>query len=426
MLHKKVIGITGMGIVSSIGDNVDTFMHSLKQGIAGIQTKQSITEPALAVTIAAEIQDFSFVEKLKNIPNIPEEKFKKAKRLGQRAPFVIQMTILAALQAWTQANLFEKSVASDRIGLIVAGQNSTQNYQYNLLSQFRENPEYLSPRYALEFLETNQVGVLSELFQIEGEGVVVGGASATGNVGIIKGHQLLELGIVDACLVVGVPADLSPLDIQGFINIGAMGGKTYNNQPSLACRPFDKNHEGFIYGQASTSVVLEIQKSSKQRAVASLANVIGYGYNLDKNSAANPNMTGEAKAMQKAMQEAEIKVTDVNYINTHGSSSPLGDQTEATAIYNVFEKHINALYLNATKGLTGHCLYSAGMVEIIATVIQMKHGFLHPNMNLENPISDELKFCGKDAIAYTIQTALSNSFGFGGINTSIALKNNNK
>ena len=186
MLLNQGIGITGMGIVSSIGDNITTFTHSLQQGISGIQTKEAITKPPLSVTIAAEIRNFSFVEKLKNIPNVPEEKFKKAKRLGQRAPFVIQMTILAALQAWTQAKLFENTVASDRIGLVVAGQNSTQNYQYNLLSQFVDNPEYLSPRYALEFLETNQVGVLSELFEIEGEGVAVGGASATGNVGIIK------------------------------------------------------------------------------------------------------------------------------------------------------------------------------------------------------------------------------------------------
>ncbi|MCH2193544.1 beta-ketoacyl synthase N-terminal-like domain-containing protein [Kordia sp.] len=423
MLLNQGIGITGMGIVSSIGDNITTFTHSLQQGISGIQTKEAITKPPLSVTIAAEIRNFSFVEKLKNIPNVPEEKFKKAKRLGQRAPFVIQMTILAALQAWTQAKLFENTVASDRIGLVVAGQNSTQNYQYNLLSQFVDNPEYLSPRYALEFLETNQVGVLSELFEIEGEGVAVGGASATGNVGIIKGHQLLALGIVDVCLVVGVPADLSPLDIQGFINIGAMGGKTYNDQPSLACRPFDKKHEGFIYGQASTSVILENQKSADQRVVASLAKVSGYGYNLDKNSSANPNLTGEEKAMKTAMQNAEISTSDVNYINTHGSSSPLGDQTEAEAIFNIFKNHTDTVYLNATKGLTGHCLYTAGMVEIIATVIQMKHGFLHPNRNLKNPIHNELQFCGKVATKYTIQNALCNSFGFGGINTAIVLEN---
>ncbi|EDP94619.1 beta-ketoacyl synthase N-terminal-like domain-containing protein [Kordia algicida OT-1] len=424
MLHKKSIGITGMGIVSSIGNDIETFTHSLQQGISGIQKMSNTAEPVLAVNIAAEIRDFSFAEQLKNLKNIPEEKVKKAKRLGQRAPFVIQTTILAALQAWAEAGLFHNKVASERIGLVVAGQNSTQNYQYKLISEFNENPEYLSPRYALEFLETNQVGVLSELFEIEGEGVVVGGASATGNVGIIKGHQLLELGNVDVCLVVGVPADLSPLDMQGFINIGAMGGKTYNEQPTLACRPFDKNHEGFVYGQASTSIVLETQQSSEERSIASFANVIGYGYYLDKNSSANPNLAGEEKAMQQAMERANITNADINYINTHGSSSPLGDQTEAEAIYNVFTDHLANIHLNATKGLTGHCLYTAGMVEVIATVLQMKYDFLHPNINLEQPIRSDLQFCGNTAKKYTIQTALSNSFGFGGINTSIALKNN--
>ncbi|WP_046744435.1 beta-ketoacyl synthase N-terminal-like domain-containing protein [Kordia zhangzhouensis] len=425
MLQKSTINITGMGIVSAIGDTINTFTNSLQQGISGIHATHPKLEPKLSVQIAAEVRDFSFREKLQNIPNIPEEKLAKAKRLGQRAPFVIQSTILAALQAWSAANLFEKKLASERIGLVVAGQNSTQKYQYDLLSQFKEDPEYLSPRYALEFLETNQVGVLSELFEIEGEGVVVGGASATGNVGIIKGYQLLELGIVDACLIVGVPADLSPMDIQGFINIGAMGGKKYNQQPSLACRPFDEEHEGFIYGQASASIILETQQSIEKRNVASLAEVVGYGYNLDKNSSANPNLEGEEKAMRAALQKAAISLEDINYINTHGSSSPLGDKTEAEAIYNVFSNQISHLYLNATKGLTGHCLYTAGMVEAIATVVQMQHNFLHPNMNLETPIRKDIQFCGKTAMHYTIHTALSNSFGFGGINTSIALRNNN-
>lgn len=424
MQTNTTIGITGMGIVSSIGDDLTSFSNSLKQGKSGISHVDYASEPKLSVNIAAKIQDFSFLEKLKKIKNIPEEKFMKAKRLGQRAPFVIQTSILSALQAWEQAHLFEATPLPEKMGLIVAGQNSTQNYQYNLISEFKEDPEYLSPRYALEFLETNQVGVLSELFGIEGEGLVVGGASATGNVGVIKGRQLIQLGLVDVCLVVGVVTDLSPMDIQGFINIGAMGGKQYQKQPKNACRPFDEKHEGFIYGQASACVVLESEISATNRNVSSLANIKGCAINLDSNSSANPNVDGEAKAMLSALQQAKILVSDVDYINTHGSSSPLGDKTESEAIYNVFEGRTSGLLLNATKGLTGHCLYTAGIVETVATVVQMNEGFLHPNINLEKPIRNDLQFCGSEAIDYRANIAMSNSFGFGGINTSIVLEKN--
>lgn len=422
MLKTNKVGITGMGIISSIGDDVSSFCNSLKNGKSGIKQITSLKEPKASVDIAAEIQNFSFLEFLDRFENVPDEKRKRARRLGQRAPLVVQTSIISALEAWRNAGLFDKEALPERVGLIVAGQNSTQNYQYDLIPKFRENPEYLSPRYALEFLETNQVGVLSELFGIQGEGFVVGGASATGNVGIIKGYQQVLSGFSDVCLVVGTIADLSPMDIQGFINIGAMGGKKYIDQPEKACRPFDAQHEGFIYGQASACVILESESSAAKRGVPFLAEVKGSALNLDSNSSANPNVNGESKAMLSALSQAGLSASNVDYINTHGSSSALGDKTEAEAISNVLGNRAAEVWLNATKGLTGHCLYSAGVVEVIATVLQMREGFLHPNKNLENPVLTDLKFCGAKAIEYQINVAISNSFGFGGINTSVVLE----
>ncbi len=326
------------------------------------------------------------------------------------------------MQAWRSAQLFADRPPAERMGLIVAGQNTTQNYQYDLIPKFKKSPEYLSPRYALEFLETNQVGVLSELLEIRGEGLVVGGASATGNVGIIKGCQLVQFGLADLCLVMGVVADLSPMDIQGFINIGAMGGKKYGDQPEKACRPFDDQHEGFIYGQASACVVIESEESALRRGVPFMAAIMGSALNIDGNSSSDPRLEGEMSAMRSALDRAGLSASDVDYINTHGSSSPLGDQTEAEAISRVFGDHTAGAWLNATKGLTGHCLYSAGLVEAIATVEQMQGGFMHANINLENPIRNDLNFCRGEALSHSIDVAISNSFGFGGINTAIVFK----
>ncbi|MBC9915301.1 beta-ketoacyl-ACP synthase [Chitinophaga varians] len=415
-------GITGMGIISSIGNDLAEFSAALQAGKSGIRKVPSVREPAVSVDIVADIQHFHFLGSLERLQDIPAEKLEQARRLGRRAPLTIQVSLIAALQAWHSARLFSDRPSPDRTGLIVAGQNSTQNYQYDIMPKFRKDPEYLSPRYALEFLETNQVGVLSELFDIKGEGFVVGGASATGNVGIIKGCQLIQLGLADVCLVMGVVADLSPMDIQGFVNIGAMGGKHYANEPEKACRPFDSAHEGFIYGQAGACVIIESAESARRRGVPLMATIMGSSLNLDANSSADPNINGETKAMLSALRQAGLSATDLGYINTHGSSSPLGDKTEAAAIGQVFGEHASRLWLNATKGLTGHCLYAAGLVEAIATVEQLRSGFLHGNKNLETPICTHLQFCGAAAVQHSTDIAMSNAFGFGGINTSIIFR----
>lgn len=420
---RDIVGVTGMGIISSIGDNIHSFTESLRSGTCGI--RQYETNENEAVNLAAKIDKFNFLDQLKKNDKIPQDKLEKARRIGRRAPIAIQHSIISALEAWSNANLFNKPIDPERIGIIVGAQNSIGNYQYGLQSKFKRDPEYLSPRYALEFLETNQIGILSELFGIQGEGLTVGGASATGNVVLIKGYQAIVSQNIDACLLLGVSADLSPMDIQGFVNIGAMGGKTFNSQPQKACRPFDKQHEGFIYGQASAAIILENENCAKERGSLLLAEMKGGAINLDSNSSANPNLSGEIKAMNNALKISGCSTSEINYINTHGSSSSLGDCTEAEAILNIFANRKDDLYINATKGLTGHCLYSAGMVEAISTIVQMKNNFIHPNINLEKPIEKELGFCGNLSIEKQINVALSNSFGFGGINSSIVLKNKN-
>lgn len=417
----KTLGITGMGILSSIGADVPGFAASLRRGTSGIAATAAHIEPKLSVSLAAEIRDFAFLEKLDRCGELPDSLARKARRLGQRAPYAIQVSILTALEAWRMAGLCGGQAAPERSGLVVAGQNTTQNYQYGLIPKFMQNPEYLSARYGLEFLDTNQIGVLSELLDIRGEGLVVGGASASGNVALIKAFQAVRSGLLDVCLVAGIVADLSPMDIQGFYNMGAMGGRKFAQRPDQACRPFDAAHEGFIYGQAGACVILESAASAERRGVPLLADFRGGSMNLDGNSSSNPTVEGEMKAMLAALEMAGVSPAELDYVNAHGSSSPLGDKTEAEAISRICAGRAPEVRVNATKGLTGHCLYSAGVVEAVATVIQIREGFLHPNKNLEDPIHKGLRFCGAEAADFRIGTALSNSFGFGGINTSIVL-----
>ncbi len=413
------VSIVGTGIVSSLGSDTASFARSLKSGASGIvKTAESLS----GLTVAAELRGFRFAESLEAMEGIPPVVLATCKRLGARAPIAIQISILSALQAWRAGGLFRVSPDGERVGIIVAGQNTTQNYQYGHFDKFKENPAYLSPKYALEFMDSNHIGVLSEILGIRGEGLVVGGASASGNVGIIKGLDSIRSGRVDICLVIGVMADLSPMEIQGFVNLGAMGGKKFRDLPEMACRPFDEEHEGFIYGQAGACIVLESESSAAHRAVEPQAILASGCIHLDGNSSSNPSLTGEVRAMRSALEQAGCGIDDIDYINTHGSSSPLGDRTEAEALVQVLGECSSQVLLNSTKGLVGHCLWSAGVVELIATLEQMNGGFIHPNRNLENPIRQGLRFAGDAAIPYSIHRAMSNSYGFGGINSSIILR----
>lgn len=415
------VQITGMGIVSAIGQDIPSFAAALKTGQSGISRSQRHTTPPLAVDIAAEITAFDFAQSIRSIPGLPTALIQTALHVTRRAPLALQTSVAAALQAWCQAGLSE-TVEPERIGLVVAGHNTTQHDQYALHDAFVAQPEYLSPRYALQFMDSNQIGVISEILNIRGEGLTCGGASASGNVGIIQAQRLIQAGVVDACLVIGVMANLSPMEIQAFHAIGAMGGKVFHDRPQQACRPFDTQHEGFIYGQASACLVLESAASAGRRNAPVLARVAGGAIRLHACASSEPSRPGEADVMRAALQQSGLEPGDIDYLNTHGSSSPLGDSVELDAISDVFGAHFPQLWLNATKGLSGHCLYSAGVVEAIASVIQIQQGFLHPNLNLDTPIRPDARFSSSVAEHVGIATTMSNSFGFGGINTSIVLQ----
>lgn len=415
------VAVTGMGIVSSIGEGVDEFAMSLADGKSGIGSIASDGARS-PLSIGAELRGFSFDQSVRRLSSYPNEFIERATRCANRAPSIVQTAIVAAMQAWRAAALDERACAGDHIGIVVAGSNLADKYQYDWIDRFRSNPEYLLPSFALQFMDTNVVGVLSELFAIHGEGFTVGGASASGGVALVKASQMIAQGIADVCVVVGVHADLSPMAVQGFINIGAMGGKSFKDNPAKACRPFDRAHEGFIYGQATGCIVLESLASAERRGVKPVAEIVGATMALDGNRLSNPNIDGEARVMAGALAQARLKPEDVAYLNTHGSSSPLGDQTEIQAIKRVFAQNLSTLWLNSTKALTGHCLFSAGVIETIATVIQMNKGFVHPNINLDDPIDTGCRFSGAAADDADIEVAMSNSFGFGGINTSIVMK----
>ena len=419
---KRKIMISGMGIQCAGSHSIHDFTHVLREGRASFCLIPDEQVAPAKINIAAILQNFSLKEQLVLLDKLPSSLLTKTLHCAQRAPLPIQTSIIAALQAWQQARLHDVPIPSDRIGIVVACDNASQRYHYDMQNKFLDGPDYLSPRYAMHALETDHVGILSELLTVHGEGFTVGGASASGNVAILKASQLIQLGLIDVCVVVGALSELSPIALQSYYNAGALGGHYFKNKPEESCRPFDNAHEGFIYGQGCGCLILEAADSIKIRRVDALSELLSAVLLLDGNSLPNPNKDGEARVMTACIKQAGIQPEHVDYINAHGSSSPLGDITEIKAIKQVFQEQAGKIWINSTKGLVGHCLFSAGIIEAIACVIQIQHDFIHPNINLINPVDNTCRFAPNTVSDANVNIAMSNSFGFGGINSSILLK----
>lgn len=417
----KKVAITGIGIQSAVGSTIAEFTHALRHGNTHFKKYEfpPVSSPIIAAMLPNEISISEKIYHLKHNQNETRKNY--LVKLTNRLPWHLRSTISPVLEAWEQAGMTQNELNTDRFGIVVATQNSASHYQYDLRAGFDKQPEYLTPSYSLNYMDSAHVALISDIFNITGEGFTVSASSASGNLALLRGLQLIRDGYQDICLIIGAAADLSPMDIQGFINIGAMGGQHFLDKPNEACRPFDKASDGFIYGQASACMVLESEESAQQRNASILGYVLGGASVLDGNYFSDPWVSGEQRAMEKAIKDAGISQEQIEYINTHGTSASLGDKVELEAIEEVFGTHLKNIFLNSTKSITGHCLWSAGVVEAIATVIQMQNGFLHPSLNILNPISEKSQFVTGRSKSISIKKALSNSFGFGGINSSVII-----
>lgn len=421
MFIYNPVAVSGMGIYSSIGCGIKAFSESLFSGKNNF-TYVSPGEDLPSHIGIRSVCNFKFEDECKMFLNTEPERTELAYKMLRRRDKVVQSVALAAIEAWKNAGLDDSRPECTRIGLVVAGSNLNMESSYSAHTKYNEMPMYMSPSYALQFMDTDYAGTLSEIFGINGEILTVGGASASGNSAVIKAFQMLELGIADVCMVVAPMTVLSNAEWMSFANLGALGGTNYVDHPEAACRPFDKAHEGFIPGEASVCVILETMTSLKKRCGKASAMLIGGAITADGNHLSNPSKDGELRAMRMAVESAGITVNDIDYINAHCTSTPMGDEIETAAIIELLGDQAERVWVNSTKSITGHGLFSAGLIEMVASVIELDAGKLHPNLNLDTPITDRLRFCPSQAINEEFYTVMSNSFGFGGINTSIILK----
>ncbi|NER93301.1 MAG: polyketide beta-ketoacyl:ACP synthase [Symploca sp. SIO1B1] len=402
------IKITGMGIVTPIAQGVESFREALFSGKTqfGYLQRPGRENPSKPF-IGAELPELD-VRAL----------FPQYRGLLRSATWSGQVAMLAVAEAWEDAKLSTAPVKPERIGLVIGGSNLQQRHQQQTWQRYQSRPEFIRPTYGLTVWDTDILGLLSQCFPIQGEGYTVGGASASGAVAIIHAARQILTGVTDISIAVGSLFDICVYECQGLMNLGAMGSERFADNPELACRPFDHNHDGFIYGEGCGVLVLEKADSAQQRGVVSQGKLLGWGLNLAGNRSPEPSQKAEAQAMSAALAMADLEPEQIDYVNTHGTSSPLGDNTEVAALKST---ELNHCLVNSTKSLTGHCLTAAGVIEAIATLLQINSNFCHPTHNLINPINDTLNWVKETAVQAEINYAISNSFAFGGINTALVL-----
>jgi malonyl-ACP decarboxylase len=410
------IGITGLGITSAIGQGRAAFADALLSGQArfGVMQRpgrqlpiadaaQGSAEPPSAY-IGAEIPTLSLPARV-------------SRATLRTSSFAAQVALATLQEAWDEAQL--QTMDPARIGLIVGGSNFQQRELSQSHETYRQRIQFLRPNYAVQFMDTDLCGVCTEFFAIRGLAHTVGGASASGQLAVIQAAQAVASGDVDVCIALGALMDLSFWECQAFRSLGAMGSTRHAHEPQLAARPFDRDRDGFIYGECCGAVVVERLDTAPRSRVVPYARICGSAVRMDANRNPDPSLEGEVRTIQAALRQSGLSPRSIDYINPHGSGSERGDATEVRAIG---ECDLGHAWVNATKSLTGHGLSAAGAVEIVATLLQMRAGRLHPTRNLLNPIDPSLRWVGERSVSHSIQHALSISIGFGGINTAVCLQ----
>lgn len=393
--------VTGMGVIAAIGQGKAAFADALLEGRSAFGVMRRPGRQRESAYVGAEIGDVACPA------HISRQTMRAASLSAQAALVVLE-------EAWVEARLSE--VDPRRVGLVVGGSNVQQRELSQTHEAYRERSAFLRPSYAMAFMDSDLCGFCTAQFGIRGFAYTVGGASASGQLAVVQAAQAVLAKQVDVCIALGALMDLSHWECRGLRAVGAMGSDRYASEPALACRPFDRDHDGFIFGESCGALVLESLESSRRRGVAPYAALRGWGIGMDANRNPDPSLEGEAQAIQDALAASAWRPSEVDYVNPHGTGSIVGDETELQALRlcGLADAH-----LNATKSLTGHGLSAAGSVEVIATLLQMRARRLHPTRNLDNPIDPSLNWVRERPLDRAISKALTLSMGFGGINTAL-------
>lgn len=410
---KRRVVITGLGVVSPIGTGVEKFWSNLIAGVSGIDIIKRFDpiEAGLTVHIAAEVKDFE-----------AERYFDKKE--AQKVSDFIKFAVAAAEEAIKDSGLMESSFDPYKVGVIIGtGIGGLRDIEEQQKVLMEKGPRRVSPFFIPYGISNMASGLVAIRYGFKGPNYCVVSACATGNHAIGDAMRLIQKGDIDVAIAGGCESAITPLGVAGFAVMRALS--TRNHEPQKASRPFDRDRDGFVMGEGAGILVLEEYEHAKARGAKIYAELVGYGATDDAYHITAPCADGEGAymCMKLALEDAGVKPEEIDYINAHGTSTPLNDKSETLAIKRLFGEHAYKLKISSNKSMIGHLLGAAGAVEAIATVKTIQTGIIPPTINLENPDPEcDLDYVPNKAIEYPVNYALSNSFGFGGTNACLLFK----
>ncbi len=410
---RKVV-VTGMGVVSPLGNSLDETWRGIKEGKSGIANITGFDCTDYKVQIAAEVKDFDasqFVDK------------REARKMAR----FTQFAVAAAVQAVKDAGLTKETIDADRTGIMLGnGIGGFEIYESSFKKYFESGPARIPPMTVPLLIPNEAAGNISMLLGIHGPSWTLATACASGTDALGNALDMVRSGRVDMCLAGGTEATVTGFGISCFTILQTLASD-YNSEPAKACCPFDKKRSGFIMGEGAAILILEEYEHAKKRGAKIYAEFAGYGSSSDAYhlTSPDPSGTGGALAMTKALQDAGVKPEDVQYYNAHGTSTPINDPAETAMIKKAFGDHAYKMKVSSTKSMTGHCLGAAGALEAVFCVKAIQDGFFPPTINLTEPDLEahcDLDYVPNKGLSGDIRCAASGSLGFGGHNGVVVFK----
>ena len=408
MSHKNRVVVTGLGVMSPLGESVNEFWDSLISGKSGIGKITLCDTDEFPNDIAGEVTGFDPGQYIDP---------KEAKRMARFS----QMAVAAAAVAIEDSKINISDEDPWRLGVLIGnGNGGFPTTQDNADVLFKRGAMKMSPFFVPMILPNMAAANVSRVFGLKGYTNTVITACAAGNQAIGEAAEVIRRGAADVIVAGGCEAGISRLGLGGFHVIRALS--RYKGDPSKASRPFDLERDGFVPGEGAGILILESLDHALKRGANIFAEIVGYGISSDAYHAVQPDETGEgaSKAIELALKDAGIGVDEVDYINAHGTSTPLNDASETKAIKKVFNEHSYKVPISSTKSMTGHILGGAGAIEGVASVKTIESNIIHPTINLRNPDENcDLDYVPNTSRATTVNKVLSNNFGFGGQNACV-------
>lgn len=405
-MSRRRIVVTGLGAISPVGNDVAQSWSNAVAGVSGIAQITKFDASAFPTRIAGEVKGFDILQ------------YMSAKEARHFDTF-IHYGVAASLQAFKDSGLQVTEENADRMGCIVSsGIGGLPLIEETHAELVAKGVKRVTPFFVPGSIINMISGQVSIMCGLKGPNLSVVTACTTGLHSIGEASRIIEYGDADVMLAGGAEATVSPLGVGGFCAARALS--TRNDDPAGASRPWDRDRDGFVLGEGAGVVVLEELEHAKKRGAKIYAELIGYGRSADAGHITAPNTDGPRRSMLNALRNAKLDVTQIQHVNAHGTSTPLGDKNETDAIKAAFGDHAKSLAINSTKGMTGHLLGGAGGVESVFTILSVYHQTIPPTINLQNPDPEcDLDYCANTARQCRIDYALKNNFGFGGTNGSL-------